>query len=379
MISPPTLDFDRLTRPIEGANPAGEDLRADPSPVSLYYQVKDARAAARAAERAGTQFEKGQQVMSDEWRKVLRLAPEILATKAKDLEIVAWFTEALLRAHGFAGLRDGFQLLKQLVETFWDGLYPLPDEDGIPSRVAPLAGLSGGDSEGTLAVPIALTAITGDGDAGVFSLWRLGRARELAKVSDPVAVKSAMDSGVATMEQFEAAVRSTDANFLKCLAGDVTAALQHWIALTEVLDARCGSDAPPSSSLRGILEEAEQTILHVVRQVAGIALDDGAPETPVEGEDAGAEAASGRASAGDASGVIRTRDDAFRILTKVADYFRAAEPHSPIASVLDQAVRWGRLPLHQLIAELIPDAQAREHFGMLTGLRGKIVPAEGGE
>ena len=39
------------------------------------------------------------------------------------------------------------------------------------------------------------------------------------------------------------------------------------------------------------------------------------------------------------------QEDAFRVLTSVADYFRRTEPHSPISFLLERAVRWGRLPL----------------------------------
>lgn len=373
MNSPPILDFDRLTRPIDGGQPTGPDLRTDPSPVSAYYQIKDARAAARAAERAGTQVEQGQQVVSAEWNTVLRLAPEVLATKTKDLEIVAWLVEALLRAHGFAGLRDGFRLLRELVDKFWDGLHPMPDEDGIATRVAPLTGLSGGDSAGTLSVPIAMAPITRDGEFGTFGLWRYAKARDLAKNTDPAALNEAMAAGAATLEQFEATVRSTDPNFLRCLAGDVDAAIEHFTALTALLDAKCGADSPPSSSIRNLLLEAKQTIQHVIRDIAGIVLE---AEEPAKGEAAadGAAAAAPAKSAG-GSQEIRTREDAFKAISKVADFFRATEPHSPVASVLDQAVRWGRLPLAQLIEELIPDSTARDHFGLLTGLRSKPADA----
>ena len=51
MASPEILDIARLTAPIEGETAVGVDLRADSSPMSVYYQVKDVRSQARAAER----------------------------------------------------------------------------------------------------------------------------------------------------------------------------------------------------------------------------------------------------------------------------------------------------------------------------------------
>lgn len=375
MNSPDTLDFDALLQPIPGDHPAGEDLRGDPSPTSLYYQVKDARAAARAAERAGSQFEQGQQVVGPEWRTVLRIAPQILSTKAKDLEIAAWLTEALVREHGFAGLRDGFRLTRGLVEKFWDGLHPMPDEDGVATRVAPLAGLSGGESEGTLGVPIALAPITADGEFGAFGMWRYGKARELAKAADPAALAQAAESGVGTMEQFTATVRTTPHDFFRCLAGDIDAAIEHFSALTALLDEKCGHDSPPSSSIHNVLADVKQTVAHVAREVAGVVLD--VEESEEGAEDAAAASESGAAPAAKpaAAGELRNREDAFRMLNRVADYFRDSEPHSPIAPLIYQAVRWGRMPLQQLIEELIPDSGARDHFGLVTGIRPRTASA----
>ena len=51
MPSPNVLDLESLLEPIADDAPAGTDIRSDTTPGSLYYQIKDARTAARAAER----------------------------------------------------------------------------------------------------------------------------------------------------------------------------------------------------------------------------------------------------------------------------------------------------------------------------------------
>lgn len=368
MNSPDVLDFDALLRPIAADQPTGPDLRADQSPTSPYYQIKDARASARAAERAGVLDESGRPSIPMEWQTVLRLAPQVLAAKSKDLEVVAWLVEALVRLHGFAGLRDGFRLAHGFVRDFWDGLYPTPDEDGIATRVAPLVGLNGGEAEGTLAAPIALAPITEEGEHGTFGLWRYSRVRELQRTGNDAGA-----AAVGTVDQFENTVRATSPEFFRCLVGDVDAALEHFAQLTAVLDEKCGAESPPSSALRGTLQEARQTIVHVMSTIAGVM-----PDADVAGEPAAADgpaaaaepqaavAAASRPAA--AAGEIRTREDAFRVLSRAADWFRDNEPHSPLSSLLYQAVRWGKLPLRQLIEELIPDSGARDHFGLLTGL-----------
>ena len=96
MASPDILDFEKLLAPIEGENPAGSDLRVDSSPTSVYYQLKDARSAARAAERS-SEMDEEQASIAEPWHTILELAPEVLSTQAKDLEVAAWLSEALLR------------------------------------------------------------------------------------------------------------------------------------------------------------------------------------------------------------------------------------------------------------------------------------------
>src|SRR2546425_1256477 len=152
MPSPEVLDFERLLAPIAEDAPTGADLRADPSPTSLYYAIKDARSTARAAERQMVGGEEGSS--GADWRPVLQHGTKALAEKTKDLEITAYLIEALVRLHGFAGLRDGFRLARELGERYWDGLYPVPDEEGVATRVAPLTGLNGEDADGTLIAPI---------------------------------------------------------------------------------------------------------------------------------------------------------------------------------------------------------------------------------
>src|SRR5689334_2502030 len=96
---PEGFDLDALLGPIPGDAPAGADLRADASPQSLYYRLRDARAEARAAERA-LEADDPLSAPPPEWRTIRDLGVEALGGYTKDLEIAAWLTEALLRGDG---------------------------------------------------------------------------------------------------------------------------------------------------------------------------------------------------------------------------------------------------------------------------------------
>src|SRR5262249_7653302 len=132
MSSPVVVDFSRLLTDIPGDNPAGVNLRDDRS--SLYYEIKDARNKASVAERKYAERlmspeladAKEDAVNPPDWNAVWEVGQRALAEKTKDLEITAFVIEALVRLHAFAGLRDGFRLARELVEKYWERLYPLP-------------------------------------------------------------------------------------------------------------------------------------------------------------------------------------------------------------------------------------------------------------
>src|SRR3954447_23145951 len=149
---PEGFDLAVLLAPIAGDAPAGVDLRSDASPQSLYYRLRDARADARASERAAEAAESEDSLGAppSEWRTIRDLGIEAIAGYSKDLEIAGWLTEALLRSDGMPGFTAGVELMTGLAKDFWDDLFPLPDEDGVATRVRPVAGLNGQSGEGML-------------------------------------------------------------------------------------------------------------------------------------------------------------------------------------------------------------------------------------
>jgi type VI secretion system protein ImpA len=364
MPSEEVLDFNRLLAPIPGDVPAGIDLRSDSSPTSLYYAIKDARNAARAAERQVLMGGEENSSPPPDWRPVLEHGTKAIAGQSKDLEVVAYLIEAIVRKHGFAGLRDGFRLTRELVEQFWDGLYPLPDEEGLETRLAPLTGLNGDDAEGTLIGPITLVPLTQGESMGPFAYCHYQQATALGQVQDEAAREARVQQGAVSMPMFEKAVAETPAAFFVQLVDELKQCQQEFGRLGQVLDEKCGSKAPPTSSIRTALTACLDTITSLAR-------DKLAAATPLEEPAAAADAQAPAAADGQVggAGAIRAREDAFRLLLQVAEFFRRTEPHTPVSYALEQAVRWGRMSLPELLKELIPDDSPRLQFFTRVGIR----------
>lgn len=367
LASPPVLDVESFLQPISDDSPVGEDIREDFSPTSVYYKIKDARNEARATERQATMAEDPGSAPRADWRPVADLAPQILKETSKDLEVAAWYVEALVRSHGLAGVRDGYRLIHRLCETFWDDVFPQPDEDGIVDRVAPLTGLNGDGGDGTLIAPIKNLPVTRMGSHEPFVAWQYERATQMEGLPPEEKERLAAE-GQPTLSVFETAARESGAAFYRQLFADLEEARDAFAAVTAYLDEVCGYEAPPSSNVRKAFEEYDEILRFLTRDLL---LDD-APAGEVEEGAAGVAAAGGGGggggSGGGGIGGINTRDDAFRALQLVADFFRRTEPHSPLSYNLEQAVRWGRMSLPELLRELIGDTTARNEFFKLSGI-----------
>ena len=360
MASPELLNFSQFCTPIPGDNPAGKSAREDFSPKSSYQAIKDAQKAARDAERAAVREEGAEDLYArlaacrSAWKPVAELADKITANESKDLQIVSWWIEALLRIHGFAGLRDGFRLARELIEVYWDLLYPLPDDEGVATRVGPLAGLNGIESDGVLVNPLLNLPITAAGSQRAMSRIDFEQAGDLEKIQDPSRRAQRVQDGAITLAAFQMAVTETPTEFFTGLLEDVTACAAEFDKLTIAMDEKCGaSDAPPSSNIRNALTTVREQVEQFVQSRGALAGEPGASR-------AGTAAAGGHAVSANGHGPIGTREDAFRTLMQVADFFRRTEPQSPIPYMLDQAVRWGKMPLAELLKEMlsesIPDA-----------------------
>lgn len=375
MALPQVIDIDALLQPISEDTPSGADPRSDSSPNSLYYRTKDARNAARSAERAAVEIGGAP---PEEWGTVADTAGEILGGHGKDLEIAAWLIEALLRQDGFAGLRDGLKVMTGLVTGFWESCYPELDEDGVEGKVSAVAGLNGSGAVGTLIQPIRLVPLT-QGSQGSFSLWNYEQATDLAKVTDSNRRQERIDNGAVTMEQFMESVADTPAAFFGETQSAIVEALAALADMSAAFDAVAGVDAPPVSALRELLEEISRSITHFAADKLAVANYSATSDDPAPADEGEAAAAAGETT----TVVVRktegyqSREEALAELSRIAAYFRKTEPHSPMSYTLDDAVRRARMSLPELLLELVEDPSHLQRILLAAGIK-PPEPAEQG-
>lgn len=359
MSSSQIVDIGSLLEPISAENNVGIDVRQDVSPTSAYSRIRDARKAARAAERSNV-FDDSNSGADEHWRVVFERVPEVFKQQTKDLEIACWYVECLIRKAGFAGLRDGFSLVRQLIEKYWDNIYPLPDEDGIETRVAALTGLNGEGAEGVLIAPIRTAAITESGPRGAFAFWQYKQALDAQRISDEQGRAEQISKNGFSLDDIQKAVEESSTDFYVNLRDDVRDALDEYKRVGQLLAEHCGTHkSPPISNIVNILTE----VLGAINHIAKFKLPQ-AQDSVSEGTETTTEGVAGVI----VGGSIKSRHEAFQQLSQISQFFRRTEPHSPISYIIEKAVRWGNMSLGELMHELIPDSGSRSTYGSLTGV-----------
>jgi type VI secretion system protein ImpA len=120
----------------------------------------------------------------------------------------------------------------------------------------------------------------------------------------------------------------------------------------------------------GILERISEVVVNLGGVVAASEGEAGyADPSQAQVNAPGEIGASAAPQSGAGSGKIMTREDALREMDRIAEFFRRTEPHSPLAYTLEEAVRRGRMSLAELLAEVLPDGDARASMLSRLGIR----------
>jgi type VI secretion system protein ImpA len=329
---------DDLLNPIEGDNPSGANLRYSP----VFDKIKEARREDDDAPQGEWQRER----KVGDYKTVLKLAGETLATKTKDLQLAAWITEALLRQEGFAGLLEGLRLIRALLEKFWLTVYPEIDDDGdMEMRAAPVEWV------GTaLADALRKTPIT----RGGFDFYKYKESRvvgyEDASASETQQQLRAtkISEGALTPEDFDKDSDATPTAIYEAWQASLDGCLEELDALQLLGEEKFGNQPPSFNPLRTAVEEVRHQIRMFLQKR-------GAPEAATPEPEPEAESTTDwtqESSAAPLAPRVRRSsvgldpvdlDDASARLAAIARFLRQQDAYSPGPYLLLRGYRWGEL------------------------------------
>jgi type VI secretion system protein ImpA len=297
-----------------------------------------------------------------EWARVKQLAVDLLQTRTKDLQLAAWLSEALTHQHGFPGLYSGMTLMREIIMAFWDKLYPAMD-DGLAVRAGKISWLNT-----TLAPVIETIPLTPLSEGG-YSLRHWNEAKEVDNVArrDPAAAKRLVEEeNKLTSDIINKSVAASPEAFYESLYSDLVACQDSFKLLDNLVDMKFAAEAPSLANLKNAIESCLQLVTRIAKEkgMLGGAIEvssknEGSVSTPIGVE---------------ASGRLGSREEALRKLAEVAQYFRANEPHSPVAYLVDRAAKWGHMTFDQWLQEVIKD---QTQLGAVHELLGITPPSSG--
>ena len=351
MATEQVINVEAILQPIAGENPAGKDVRDGKE----FDVLKEAR----RQEEQLSQGDWKRDVKVADWPKALQIATKILTEQSKDLQVASWLVEALVKLHGFVGLRDGLKILRGLHANFWDGLYPSIEDGDLEYRSLKLKGLV--DERLPFAVNNTPLVLASDGTSYSYLHWKESQDVEnlrRAAASDSEKrrqLDEALKEGKLEGEKFDKAVAATPLPYCSALLEQLSDCWNAYEQLNQVLDEKYGkAEAPSLEAVKVAVEKCRWLMNSIVKKKGGVGL--GAIETP----EAGAKetvAAGARATVGAFSDGLEPHDrsEALRRLAAVAEFFRKTEPHSPISYLVQRAARWGEMPLDEWLREVIKD------------------------
>ncbi|AAO07392.1 type VI secretion system protein TssA [Vibrio vulnificus] len=365
--------FEPALLPISAEQPAGVDPRSDITPQSLYYRLKDQRMQARNIERNAIIEEEPILNYANLWQVFLDEVPQALTSQTKDLEYVAWLIEALTRLDGFKGMAVGYELATYYLENYWADLYPMPDEDGLETRISPIIGLNGIDNEGTLIFPLSCIPMTEGLLEQPYAYWEYQQALDLERC-DEDKKRAKRDQGVPELSDITQAVKSSSSQFYQRLIEDLNRAISSFERFSQALDSAC-EEVTPSSYISRKLDAIHSAIMHLASdKMIKVSKETNSDEpshsaSSHEGEIDGR--GQGEANFQLLAANMHSREQAIVHLQRVADFFRETEPHSPVSYTIEQVIRWCGMSLPELLAELISDGDAKKGYFRLVGIADK--------
>lgn len=381
---PAVIDIEALLHPISGDQPSGEYMRYS----GIYDEISEAR---RQDDDLGAE-DWDVNLKTADYRKVIELAEATLQTETKDLQIAAWFAEALVMEHGFAGLRDSLKFIAGMEDKFWETLHPEIDEGDEEGRANALAWM---DRETAFAIrKAAITEGAGFGLIGFEDSQRFDIPESLEGFDSDERKKYAdMQAQVekenrTTKADWDKAVAASNRAFYEELDVAIGECLAAYEKLISVTDEKFDPNQVPNlNAVRKSLDEIKSQTDKLLEQKR---IEEPDPEKDFEdeaaagagsGENSGAAegGAGGAANGYSVKGAISSRREALKRLSEIARFFSQTEPHSPVSHLVNRAVKWGEMPLDGWLQEVVKDQSVLEQIRETLGLNAAAEDSEASE
>jgi type VI secretion system protein ImpA len=318
------IDVSGLLAPVSEDNPVGDDLLDTDfdggDPKVLQEVRKDYRTVEKAFEVAVSEVNSSQ---SASWADIIDKIAKV-GRHTKHISLPVFVCQAGVRLKDFEVVAAGVEYLTGLVDSHWADLHPGLHHGWAPASRRNFCQALGGKAFGAGLKTVGLfkdrrgTAYA-IGDVLTASADPAGAGRRVAGVLKAEVATDALTERLAAMGAgLERVQTATGANLADTIAlvgevGDAVAALASGAAAPATQDA-AGPEASPSAAAAS----------------GAAALPPGAPA------------------------MINSRADVVRALDAIGDYYKRAEPSSPVRLILERAKTWVELDFLAILDDIVP-------------------------
>jgi type VI secretion system protein ImpA len=351
------INLENLLSEVSAESPCGEDISADQSYLTLEHLIQ-------AKQADGGMLGREEGAGEPNWLEIRDKSVELLQ-RSKNLRVAMYLTLAILKLEGIAGLRDGLSLIHELLERFWDQLYPRLDPDDaydpleriniLLSLSPPSISISGQDpmkfKQRLMEVPLCNSSRMGRFDF---------RCIQIAK--GVLSVPDDQKAGIPDMSVIDAAFQDTTTEELLATSQAAQEAIEHLTAITDVFSKRAAQGQTPDlSGFEAILKNISKCIQeYLAKRGHGVIMEQ---DTIIE------ENKSERSF----TGGINSPQEAVLALEKICQYFEKHEPSSPVPLLLRRAQRLVSKSFVEVIGDFCPEAMRQ--IEMIGGLSSGSSPA----
>ena len=361
-----------LLLPVALEPPCGASLRYDPiyTDIRLAREEDDPNLPMRQWERP---------LKKADWLFIETQCFEVLAKKSKDLQLVAWLTEAWMRLYGLQGLASGLKLMHDLPVAFWEDIHPQIIDGDAEARKAPFEWMSESLAVSLKIHVVMMTILERSPSKITLVEWDRLTADDVhaqdilqpKKENTPVEFKL---EPISRAELLSLAPGPAHAESLLLQLSQVRECIQTVQNLQKFLDEKLAMEAPNLSKLMTCLSAFDRVLAALTASFGkgpSAAISQSTSQTEAltaQGYIAMQEPGEQNLQSSEwQSGQWRTREEAYATLEAVANYLQQREPHSPTPYLIQKAVRWGRLPLPELMKEIMREEGDLNRMSNLFG------------
>jgi len=336
------IPIEEMAIPLEGENPAGENLEYDP----LYMEM-DSLAIAVPDSQMGESIIEGR---GPDWKK-LRENCLNLWGRTRDLRIASYLAVTETAVGGLEDCLAAFKLILFLVRDMWDTMYPRldPSDDNDPTE--------------RFNILVMLSP-----EPGAFNepIMYISRFRALRLIP---ALPYTLRDHLISINEFEAADGQAldphliTGELMRVPLEEVEKQAALARELRETIDAICaaaeektqGAYSLNMNSILAELGKLNKFYSNYIQSSGGNTAAAAGEEA--SGEDAPLSAAeTGSSNVNLATFRPASRADALLMLRKGAEYFQRQEPNSPIPLLVNRALRLSEMNFIDLLEDIVPDA-----------------------